>query len=69
MVDSILRLPIVISRTGLSRATIYLKISQGQFPQPISLGARAVGWWESEIDSWLDSLKRTKNNNLKEVEK
>jgi len=69
MVDSILRLPIVISRTGLSRATIYLKISQGKFPQPISLGARAVGWWESEINSWLDSLKRTGIDNLKEVSK
>lgn len=49
----ILRLPIVMARTGLSRSTIYLRISQGEFPKSINLGARAVGWLESEIDSWL----------------
>lgn len=50
---TILRLPRVKDRTGLSRSSIYLKISQGLFPKPISLGARAVGWVESDIDQWL----------------
>jgi len=50
----ILRLPEVIERVGLKRASIYSHISQGSFPKPISLGARAVGWLESEIDSWID---------------
>ncbi len=49
----ILRLPEVISRVGLRRASIYLHISKGSFPKPISLGARAVGWLESEIDGWI----------------
>ena len=44
MTISILRLPDVKSRTGLSRSTIYLRISQNNFPAPISLGGRAVGW-------------------------
>ena len=56
MSTCILRLPSVKSRTGLSRSTIYLKISQGSFPKPVSLGARAVGWLESQIDDWLDGL-------------
>ncbi len=51
---SILRLPTVKTRTGLSRSTIYLRISLGIFPKPVSLGARAVGWLEAEIDEWLD---------------
>ncbi len=51
---SILRLPIVKQRTGLSRSTIYLRISEGQFPKPVSLGGRAVGWIESEINDWLE---------------
>ena len=51
---SILRLPTVKDRTGLSRSTIYLRISEGTFPKPISLGSRAVGWIESEINEWLD---------------
>ena len=49
----ILRLPDVISRVGLRRASIYLHISKGSFPKPISLGARAVGWLESDIDGWI----------------
>jgi predicted DNA-binding transcriptional regulator AlpA len=44
MVHSILRLPAVKTRTGLSRSTIYLRVSQGTFPRPVSLGGRAVGW-------------------------
>jgi prophage regulatory protein len=46
MTDSILRLPAVKTRTGLSRSTIYLRVSQGTFPRPVSLGGRAVGWVE-----------------------
>lgn len=53
MVTTILRLPAVKNRTGLSRSTIYLRISQDTFPKPVSLGARAVGWVESEIQEWL----------------
>jgi prophage regulatory protein len=53
MADSILRLPAVKTRTGLSRSTIYLRVSQGMFPKPVSLGGRAVGWVEAEIQFWL----------------
>ncbi|MEX2165140.1 MAG: AlpA family transcriptional regulator [Sulfuricaulis sp.] len=51
---NILRLPAVKTRTGLSRSTIYLRVAQGKFPKPVSLGARAVGWVESEIQEWLE---------------
>ena len=54
MATAILRLPVVKARTGLSRSTIYLRISEGRFPKPISLGGRAVGWVEAEIDDWLN---------------
>jgi len=50
---SILRLPIVKARTGLSRSTIYQRVADGNFPKPVNLGARAVGWLEAEIDAWL----------------
>ena len=53
MTHQIIRLPKVMSRTGLSRSTIYLRISQGNFPKPVNLGARAVGWIEEEIQEWL----------------
>jgi prophage regulatory protein len=50
---TILRLPAVKTHTGLSRSTIYLRVSQGTFPKPVSLGGRAVGWLEAEIQEWL----------------
>lgn len=53
MAHAVLRLPAVKSRTGLSRSSIYLRMAQGNFPKPINLGDRAVGWLEAEIDEWL----------------
>ena len=48
-----LRLPEVLARTGLSRSTIYVRLDQGRFPRPVSLGGRAVGWIEAEVDKWI----------------
>ena len=50
----LLRINEVITRTGLSRSTLYLRIKQGSFPRPISLGSRASAWVSSEIDQWID---------------
>ena len=51
----IIRRPAVEGRTGLSRSTIYLKIAQGSFPRPVTLGLRAVGWIEAEVDAWIQN--------------
>ena len=51
--DSILRRKEVEARIGLSRSSIYAAMAQGQFPRPLRLGRRAVGWRQSEIDDWL----------------
>ena len=50
---TILRRKQVEARTGLSRSTIYLRIARGEFPTPVSLGVRAVGWNSQEIDQWI----------------
>lgn len=52
--DSILRLPAVKAATGLSRSTIYDRISKGSFPAPVSLGGNVVGWPVSAINAWLE---------------
>lgn len=49
----ILKLKEVLTRTGLGKTTLYMLISNGDFPQQIPLGLRAVGWLESEIDAWI----------------
>ena len=53
MPHTMLRLPTVKARTSLSRSTIYLRVSRGAFPGPVSLGGRAVGWIEAEVNAWL----------------
>lgn len=54
MATSILRLPAVKARTGLSRSTIYLRVTEGTFPKAVNLGGRAVGWVEAEVQQWLE---------------
>ena len=53
MAECILRRPDVEARTGLSRSTIYAWMARGEFPQPVALGARLVGWKESDIEAWM----------------
>ena len=63
MATQILRLPAVKAQTRLSRNTIYLRVSQGSFPSPISLGDRAVGWIESEVQEWIQrQIDSTRNS-------
>ena len=54
MSHTILRLPAVKERTALSRSTIYLRMANNEFPASISLGGRAVGWLEEDINNWLE---------------
>ena len=48
-----LRRPEVTARTGLARSTIQVRLAEGRFPRPVSLGSRAVGWIEAEVDEWI----------------
>ena len=51
----VLRLREVIGKTGLAKSTVYKKISEGEFPKQFSLGGKAVGWLESDIEEWIKS--------------
>lgn len=51
----ILRLNQVKEICGLSRSTIYAAVKRGEFPPPIPLGARAIGWLSNELDAWVQS--------------
>lgn len=61
---TILRRRQVEARTGLSRSSIYAKLRPNPkrpsdfdptFPKPVAVGAKAVGWVESELDAWLSA--------------
>jgi prophage regulatory protein len=49
----ILRLPDVISVTGLGRSMIYQMEADQRFPKRVRIGTRAVGWLEGEVRAWL----------------
>lgn len=51
MLHTILRIPAAKTQSGYSRSTIYLRIAQGLWTKPVSLGPRAVGWPAHEIDA------------------
>lgn len=55
MAINILRMPQLTAKTGMSRATIDRMVKAKEFPLPIPLGQRskALGWFEHEVDAWL----------------
>lgn len=55
--DRILRLPEVVEVTGIPQASLYRRMGEKTFPRPVRLGKNSVGWRQSAIQAWLDSLK------------
>jgi prophage regulatory protein len=43
----------VLERTGLKRSALYKLMACGDFPKPIKITAKAVGWPSNEIDNWI----------------
>ena len=38
--------------TGISRTTAWRMQQTGDFPHPVPVSAKRVGWWESELTEW-----------------
>lgn len=55
----ILRRAEVERKTGFKRAHLYTLMREGQFPQALRLGIRAVGWDSVEVNAWI--AERLKN--------
>lgn len=53
----ILRMPATVVKVGLSRSSIYEKIKKNEFVPQVRLGARAMGFFESDIDEWLEERR------------
>ena len=51
--DSIIRLNAVLARTGLSRSTLYRKISEGTFPRQVKISVHSAGWCKSAVGRWI----------------
>ena len=56
----ILRPKVVQGRTGYSRTMLWIKSRDPNdaFPAPIQLGVNSIGFFEDEIDEWLENRPR-----------
>ena len=59
MAHKFFRRPDVESLTGLSRASIYRLMDDGEFPRPVRVGKRAVAWREADLELWANKLTET----------
>ena len=55
MNEKLLRRREVEEQTGLSRASIYRLIADGEFPRPVRVSATGVRWKASDISAWIQS--------------
>lgn len=55
MSQTLIRLPEVKARTGLSRTAIYAAAKDGKFPKPINLTERSVAWIDTDVQAWIDA--------------
>lgn len=58
-----IKLPQVISITGLSRSAVYQAISEGRFPKQINLGVRSIAFLESEVQEWMEACVANRRSN------
>ncbi|PZQ77801.1 MAG: hypothetical protein DI563_02500 [Variovorax paradoxus] len=54
---ALLRFSTVQALTGLSRSTIYTRIREKAFPEPVKLGARCTRFRARDVTAWLESAK------------
>lgn len=54
----ILRTSDIVKRYGLSKTTLRRMVEAEEFPQPIRLSERTIGWHGHEIEEWLASRER-----------
>ena len=65
--NSLLKLSTVEFRTGLSRSTIYRKITEGTFPKQVLIGNKSVAWPSCEIDALVQARVSARTD--KEIKK
>lgn len=56
--DRWFRIGEVTALLGLSEATIYRMLAQGEFPQPVRISSRTVRWRESVMRKWMQERER-----------
>ena len=55
--ETLLRLDQVVRMVGFQKSEIYRRIAEGNFPPSIALTKQMRGWFESEVDAWINVYK------------
>ncbi|MDP7559825.1 MAG: AlpA family phage regulatory protein [Planctomycetota bacterium] len=58
----LLRLPDVLARVPYSRSHLWRMEREGTFPRRIKLGANRVAWAADEIQEWITSRIRARDD-------
>lgn len=59
---TLLRMPDLIQRLGVSRSLVYKIMETDGFPRPIKLSRRVVAWCEEEVDDYLTHKKQLRTS-------
>ena len=65
LTNKLLRITDVSKITTLAKSTIWLKVSQNQFPKPSKLSPSITVWKESDVWQWIDDhFQSTKTSSV-----
>lgn len=54
----IIKVPEVLERCAMSRASLYRMLQRNEFPRQVRIGIRSVGFYEHEVNQWLADRQR-----------
>ncbi|WP_312122169.1 helix-turn-helix transcriptional regulator [Kosakonia cowanii] len=54
----VIKVPEVLERCAISRASLYRLLQRNEFPRRVRLGIRSVGFYEHEVNQWLAERQR-----------
>lgn len=69
----LLKLKDVVTRTGLSRSSIYNRLDRKSphydhtFPRQVSIGGASVAWVEKEVEEWILSRIKMRGEHMGEM--
>ena len=46
----------VLDATKMSKASVYRRIADGSFPQPVRVGPRSIRFRAEEVEAWATNL-------------
>lgn len=51
----------VFRRVALSRTTVWRRVREGSFPQPVNLGPKRIAWREADVVAWIEAQEPAKS--------